>query len=89
LDKRPGGPQSRSGRGGEEKNSQTLPGIEPPIILPVAQPTELSVLHEFKLFTVLVIPILLYGCEIYALKQSVIRRLKIPDTKFMRQFIRL
>jgi hypothetical protein len=25
-----GGPQSRSGSGGEEKNSQTLPGLEPP-----------------------------------------------------------
>jgi hypothetical protein len=24
-----GGPQSRSGRGGKEKNSQLLPGIEP------------------------------------------------------------
>jgi hypothetical protein len=24
-----GGPQSRSGRGGEEKNSQPPPGIEP------------------------------------------------------------
>jgi hypothetical protein len=32
-----GGPQNRSGRGGEEKNSQPLPGIEPPIIQPVAQ----------------------------------------------------
>jgi hypothetical protein len=31
------GPQSRSGRGGEEKNSQPLPGLEPPIIQPVAQ----------------------------------------------------
>jgi hypothetical protein len=30
LDRRLGGPQSRSGRGGEEKNSQPLPGIEPP-----------------------------------------------------------
>jgi hypothetical protein len=30
LDRRLGGPQSRSGRGGEEKNSQTPPGIEPP-----------------------------------------------------------
>jgi hypothetical protein len=29
LDKRLGGPQSRSGRGGEEKNSQPPPGIEP------------------------------------------------------------
>jgi hypothetical protein len=32
-----GGPQSQSGRGGEEKNSQLLPGLEPPIIQPVAQ----------------------------------------------------
>jgi hypothetical protein len=30
LDRRLGGPQSRSGRGGEEKNSQPPPGIEPP-----------------------------------------------------------
>jgi hypothetical protein len=29
LDKRLGGTQSRSGRGGEEKNSQPTPGIEP------------------------------------------------------------
>jgi hypothetical protein len=29
LDRRPGGSQSRSGRGGEEKNSQPPPGIEP------------------------------------------------------------
>jgi hypothetical protein len=29
LDRRVGGPQSRSGRGGEEKNSQPPPGIEP------------------------------------------------------------
>jgi len=38
LDRRLGGPQSRSGRGGEEKNSQPLPGLEPPIIQPVAEP---------------------------------------------------
>jgi hypothetical protein len=38
------GPQSQSGRGGEEKISQPLPAPEPPIIQPVAQPytTELS-----------------------------------------------
>jgi hypothetical protein len=36
LDKRLGGSQSRSGHGGEEKNSQALPGLEPPIVLPVA-----------------------------------------------------
>jgi hypothetical protein len=29
LDRRLGRPQSRSGRGGEDKNSQTSPGIEP------------------------------------------------------------
>jgi hypothetical protein len=37
LDRRLGGPQSRSGHGGEQKNSQPLPGVEPPIIQPVAQ----------------------------------------------------
>jgi hypothetical protein len=37
LDRRLGGPQSWSGRGGEERNSQPLPGLEPPIIQPVAQ----------------------------------------------------
>jgi hypothetical protein len=44
LDKRLGGPQSRSRRGGGEKNSQPPPGLEPPIIQSVAQryTTELS-----------------------------------------------
>jgi hypothetical protein len=37
LDMGLGGPQSRSGRCDEEKNSQSLPGLEPPIIQPVAQ----------------------------------------------------
>jgi hypothetical protein len=37
LDGRLGEPQSRSGRGGEEKNSEPLPGIEHPIIQHVAQ----------------------------------------------------
>jgi hypothetical protein len=36
LNRRLGGPQSRSGRGGEDKNSQSLPGFEPPIIQPAA-----------------------------------------------------
>jgi len=35
LDRRLGGPQNRSGSGGKEKNSQALPGLEPPIIQPV------------------------------------------------------
>jgi hypothetical protein len=44
LDRRLGGPQSRPGRGGEEKNSQPLPGLGPPIIQIVSQyyTTELS-----------------------------------------------
>jgi hypothetical protein len=36
LDRRLGEPQNRSGRGGEENNSQPLPRLEPPIIQPVA-----------------------------------------------------
>jgi hypothetical protein len=46
-----GGPQSRPGHGGEEKNSQSLPGLEPPIIQPAAQryTTELSRLIEAHL----------------------------------------
>jgi hypothetical protein len=39
---RMGGPQSRSERGAEEKNSQPLPGLETPIMQPVAQPIPLS-----------------------------------------------
>jgi hypothetical protein len=48
LDRRLGGPQSRSGRGGEVKNSHPLPGLEPPIIQPVAQryTTELTLLQN-------------------------------------------
>jgi hypothetical protein len=37
LGRRLGGPKCRSGRGGEEKNSQPLAGFEPPIIQTVAQ----------------------------------------------------
>jgi hypothetical protein len=37
MDRSLGGPQSRSGRGEEEKNFQPLLGFEPPIIQPVAQ----------------------------------------------------
>jgi hypothetical protein len=44
LYRRMGGPHSRSGHGGEEKNFQPLPGLEPPIIQSAAQlyTTELS-----------------------------------------------
>jgi hypothetical protein len=37
LGRRLGGPQSRAGRGDKGKNSQLLPGLEPPTIQPVAQ----------------------------------------------------
>jgi hypothetical protein len=37
LDSRLGGPQNRSGHGGEEKNFQLLSGLEPPIIQPIVQ----------------------------------------------------
>jgi hypothetical protein len=37
LDRRLSGPQSWAGCGGEEKNSQPLPGLETPIIQLVAQ----------------------------------------------------
>jgi hypothetical protein len=44
TDRRLGGPQSRYGRGDEQKNTQPLPGLELPIIQTVAQrySTELS-----------------------------------------------
>jgi hypothetical protein len=44
LDGKLGGPQSRSGRDGEEKHSYPLAGLESPIVQPVAQryTTELS-----------------------------------------------
>jgi hypothetical protein len=46
LDRRLGGPQSRSGRGGEEKNSQPLPGLEPPIrTVEIAQILKISSVH--------------------------------------------
>jgi hypothetical protein len=51
LDRRlGGGAQSRSGHSGEEKNSQPLQGLEPPIIQPVAQryTTQLSRLLKDK-----------------------------------------
>jgi hypothetical protein len=48
LDRRLGGTQSRYGRGGGERNSQPLPGLEPLIIHPVAQryTAELSWLRQ-------------------------------------------
>jgi hypothetical protein len=57
LDRRLGGAHSRSGRGGEEKSSQPLPGLEPPIIQPVAQryTTELSWLIIIIIIIIIVV----------------------------------
>jgi hypothetical protein len=41
-----GGPQSPSGRGGEEKNTQPMPGLEPPIIQLVVQRYITELLHS-------------------------------------------
>jgi hypothetical protein len=43
-----GGPQSRPGVGGEEKNSQTLPGPEPLIIQPIAQRYTTELTYRMK-----------------------------------------
>jgi hypothetical protein len=53
LDRRVGGPQSRSERGGEDKNSKPLQGLEPPIFQPIAQryTTELSRLPLYLWFS--------------------------------------
>jgi hypothetical protein len=51
LDRRLSGPRNLSGRGGEKKNSQPLPGLEPPIIQPISQryTTELTRLLDCSL----------------------------------------
>jgi hypothetical protein len=49
LDRRMGGPQNWSGRGGEEKNSSPLPGLEPPIIQPIAQRCTAPVIRLFQI----------------------------------------
>jgi hypothetical protein len=52
FDRTLGGTQNQSGRGGEEKNSHSFPGLETLIIKPVAQrcTTELSwlLIHTFQ-----------------------------------------
>jgi hypothetical protein len=49
LDRRLGEPYSRSGHGGEEKNSQSMPRLEPPITQLVTQ--RYSTPNEYKYFT--------------------------------------
>jgi hypothetical protein len=49
-----GGLQTRSGLSGEEKNSHPLPGLEPPVIQPVAQyyTVQLSWLANGEYYTI-------------------------------------
>jgi hypothetical protein len=49
-----GGLQSLSERSGEEKNSQPLPGLEPPIIHPVAQ-TYTTELYRLIIIIIIII----------------------------------
>jgi hypothetical protein len=64
LDSRLGGPQNRSGRGGEEKNSHPLPGLEPLSIQPVAQryTTELYRVMRSDMFVCMILPVLWFAC---------------------------
>jgi hypothetical protein len=58
LYRRLGGPHSRSGCGGEEKNSQPLPGLELPIIQPVVQRYTTELYTQIKLEEVGAIPLI-------------------------------
>jgi hypothetical protein len=46
LDRSLGGPHIRSGHGGEEKNFQLLPRLEPPITQPAAQRYTIELMTE-------------------------------------------
>jgi hypothetical protein len=74
LDRRLDEPQSRSGRGCEEKNSPPLPGLEAPIIQTVAQgyTTELSLLF-LALVTI--------GRRFLCIEMSIMNR-PSPNTNF-------
>jgi hypothetical protein len=66
LDRRLGGPQNRSGRGGGERNYQPLPGLEPLIIRPVAQRlfTKISrILKQIQVICIFKLPmqVLIFG----------------------------
>jgi hypothetical protein len=68
LDRRLGRPQSRSGRGGEEKKSLTLPVLEPLIMKPVAQryTTELSSrISKYLIHLCKIVKIILNFLEMY------------------------
>jgi hypothetical protein len=67
LDRRLGGPQNWYGRGGEEKNSQPLPELEPPddsAFRPV-------------LYKTVILPVVLYGCDTWSVILMKEHRLRV------------
>jgi hypothetical protein len=60
LDRRLGGPQSRSEHGGE-KNSQPLAGLELPIIQPAAQ-RYTTELYQFHYYYIIIIVVFIWFC---------------------------
>jgi hypothetical protein len=77
LDRRLSGSQSRSGCGGEKKNSQPLPGLKSPIIQPISQryTTELSrlllVLYVLAFINEKLLLVYLHGtCKLYCYKAT-------------------
>jgi hypothetical protein len=65
MDRKLSGPLSRSGRGGEEKNSQPLSGLELLIIQPVAQryTTELAIPAAIRVMSKINIRISIYDTK--------------------------
>jgi hypothetical protein len=79
LDRRLGENRSQSGRGGKEKNSQPLSGLELPIIQPAAQryTTELSPL----------LPVILYERQFWSLTLMKEYSLRVFENRVLRRII--
>jgi hypothetical protein len=55
LNRRLGGPQSRSGRGGEEKNFQPLTGLEPPPPSSSPWPSAIPLSYPISIIIIIII----------------------------------
>jgi hypothetical protein len=73
LDRTLGGPQSRSGYGGKDKNSQPLPGLEPPIMKTVVQRYTIELSRLFYKCNIIIIIIIIIILT-YFTKTQVSRR---------------
>jgi hypothetical protein len=71
LDRRLGGPQSRSGRGGEEKNSPLLPGLKLP-----DHPAHSPELYHWAI-SALLVQLNCIKCQ-YSQEMNMIKRVSIP-----------